>query len=198
MSTVQDIGASPDAVPAAPRPLPSETVVAAPEPPEASSGMLDVHPEMVALAWIAFGLIAAVLSKVLWKPVLKALESREAGIREALDGAEKARAEVAGAAKRSRAILDSAEKTSLEKVEEARRQADALRSEADRSSRELAEARVREAEARIASEVEQAGREVKTAVLADIAGSLEKVLAQELTPEQKRRYQDAMLREADL
>lgn len=87
--------------------------------------MVDVSGQMVVLTWITFGITAAVLYKVAWKPILNALDKREETIRAALDNAEKTRAElaaieqtraktVAEADSRARDILDKARQAAVE------------------------------------------------------------------------------------
>ncbi|MDA0577633.1 MAG: F0F1 ATP synthase subunit B [Verrucomicrobia bacterium] len=60
-----------------------------------SPNPMQLEGGMVVLTWIAFGIMAAVLYKVAWKPILAGLDAREGRIRQALDDADKARATLA-------------------------------------------------------------------------------------------------------
>lgn len=165
---------------------------------DAAGQMLDVKPEMMILAWIAFGLVAIALAKCLWKPVLQGLEKREEGIKEALDAAAKARTEVANTRRRIRDLQESAEKEARERVETATRQSSEILSSAQREATEAAEARLQEAERQIAVERESAIAAVQSETLRTLGPALERVLAQTLSDDEKRAYQEAMLRELKL
>lgn len=168
------------------------------EPPSAGQQMLNVKPEMMVLAWIAFGLVAVALAKFLWKPVLQGLEKREAGIKDALDAAERARADVASTQKRIRDLRESADKDIRERVDASIRQAAEIREAAQRDAAAEAARHLREAEDQIAIERRTAMAEVQAEALRTFGTTLERVLSQHLTEEQKRAYQDAMVKEIHL
>lgn len=151
-----------------------------------SSNVIDVSVPMVALTWVTFALLLLVLYKVAWKPILKVLDMREKGIRDALAAAEQARAEAGAAEARNRELLQAAEQESRKLVAEARIAAQ----ETGRIVRDQAEQRslalVEEARRDIASAVEQARSELRreTSDLAiEIAG---KVLAANMDTERNR------------
>jgi len=151
-----------------------------------SPNVIDVSVPMVALTWVTFALLLVVLYKVAWKPILKVLDMREKGIRDALASAEQARAEAALAEARNRELLQAAEQESRKLVAEARVAAQ----ETGRLVREQAEQRsqalVEEARREIASAVDQARVQLRreTADLAiEVAG---KVLAANMDTERNR------------
>lgn len=87
--------------------------------------VVDISGQMMILTWITFGITAAVLYKVAWKPILAALDKREESLRKAVDNAEKIRQEmasiedvrakvVAEADNRARDILDKARQAAVE------------------------------------------------------------------------------------
>jgi F-type H+-transporting ATPase subunit b len=94
-------------------------------------GPLDVDTSMVIWTWVTFAIVAFVLHKVAWKPILAALDSREGRIQKALDDAERASEE-------------------LHKIEET---CEALKSEAASESKQII-AKARDAAAEAASHVE--------------------------------------------
>lgn len=182
-------------------PSPSEAIAYEGQPvaeADASAQMLDVKPQMMLLAWMAFGLVAVALAKILWKPVLQGLEAREKDIREAQDAACKSRAEVAGTRRHIRELQENAEKDARERIETATRQSSAILETAQREAAAKAEATRLEAERQIAVEREGAVAAVQAETLRTLGPALERVLAQTLTDEQKRTYQEAMLRELKL
>lgn len=160
--------------------------------------MLNVKPQMMGLTWIAFGIVALALAKFLWKPLFQALEKREEGIQDALDAAEKARGDVVATRKRIRSLQETSDREARERVEAAKSQAEEIVQTARREAVEDAARRVEEAERQIAIERETVVAEVQRESLRTLGPVLEKVLAQQLTDEQKRAYQEAMLREVKL
>lgn len=171
---------------------------AAAGPPSAGEQMLNVKPEMMVLSWIAFGLVAVALAKFLWKPVLQGLEKREKGIQDALEAAERARADVANTQKRIRSLKEDADKDIRERVDASIRQAAEIRESAKRDAAAESARHLREAEAQIAAERQSAMAEVQAEALRTFGATLERVLSQQLTDEQKRAYQAAMVREMHL
>ena len=61
----------------------------------APTNPLSPDAQMVIWTWLTFGIVAFLLYKVAWKPILAALEAREDRIRQALKDADEARAAVA-------------------------------------------------------------------------------------------------------
>lgn len=166
--------------------------------PSAAEQMLNVKPQMMGLTWLAFGIVALALAKFLWKPLFQALEKREEGIKDALDAAEKARGDVAATRRRIRALQEASDREARERVDAAKSQAEEIVQEARREAVEDAARRVEEAERQIAIERETVVAEVQRESLRMLGPALEKMLAQQLTDEQKRAYQEAMLREVRL
>lgn len=62
--------------------------------------------------WVTFGVVATILYKVAWKPILAALDAREERIRKSLDDAEQARVQLEEMeATRKRMVVDAEEET---------------------------------------------------------------------------------------
>jgi F-type H+-transporting ATPase subunit b len=87
---------------------------------EGSPGVMDVSAPMMLLTWLTFFVLAFVLSRLAWKPILKALDMREKTIRRALEDAEKARAEAVETEARNRQSLQDAATEARRIVEDAR------------------------------------------------------------------------------
>jgi F-type H+-transporting ATPase subunit b len=90
---------------------------------ENSPGVVDISVSMMLLTWLTFLVLAFILSRVAWKPILKALDIREKTIRRALENAEKARTETAESEERNRQSLQAAMDEARRIVEDARRAA---------------------------------------------------------------------------
>ena len=105
--------------------------------------LMDVSPAMVGLTWITFLLMAFVLFKVAWKPIMKALDEREDSIRKALADAEKARAETAALEARQQQMLKDSLAESQRILDTARvaarQTAETIQSKASQDARELIE-----------------------------------------------------------
>lgn len=132
------------------------TEVPAPESHGASANVMDVQRPMVILTWVTFALLALVLYKVAWKPILAVLDQREKSIRDALAEAEKARAEAAATETRNREILKSAEQEARKLVAEARTAAQETARLVEAQAEQKAKAFLAEAVRDIDSATEQA------------------------------------------
>ena len=129
-----------------------------PSDAHSEKGPLNIDPLMVAWTWVTFTIVAFVLYKVAWKPILAALDAREKRIRNSLDDARRAKDE-------------------LEKIEET---CEALKIEAANESKEIV-SKARTAAAEAASHVEAKSNE-KIAIMyenaeRDIEAMTNKVVA---------------------
>ena len=84
-----------------------------------------VEPWLGTFGWsvITFLIVCFVLTKLAWKPLLKALDEREARIRESLEAADLARAETEQLHKEHQALMAEARKEATAIVEEGKRDA---------------------------------------------------------------------------
>jgi F-type H+-transporting ATPase subunit b len=78
---------------------------------------------MVILTWVTFGIVAAVLYKIAWKPILAGLDAREGKIRQSLDDADKAAKALADIDASRAAMIVQAEKDTQAMVAAARDEA---------------------------------------------------------------------------
>ena len=120
---------------------------------EAAGSMVsDVNTQMIVLTWITFGLLAALLYKVAWKPILGGLEKRENDIRKALDEAQKAREELAQVGITTQRMIADADAKAKEIVDAARKGAADMVASIQAKAREEAQMMV-----------DAAGREIESA-----------------------------------
>jgi len=133
---------------------PPETVAhtAVPSHLPQEPGMLDVSGPMMLITAISFGILAFILYKIAWKPILKGLDEREASIRKSLDDAEKARAELMAVEARTRQMMA-----------EARAEGESIISAARKSAVELANAVEKRAQEKTVAMTEEARREIVAA-----------------------------------
>lgn len=70
--------------------------------------------------WITFGVVAYVLYKIAWKPILAALDARETTIRNALDDADEAREKLATIDETKNKLIHEAEEEAKQIIADAR------------------------------------------------------------------------------
>ena len=165
--------------------------------PVAASPLIEVVPGLMIWTLVAFGLTVFVLKRVAFGPIQKAIDARRDRIRQALDEADRARAEARRLLEEHRSLVAQARGDAEEILAEARRVADAQRervreeTEADRQRR-LEDTR-RQIEAETVRALEQIRNEV--ADLALIATG--KVTGKVLTDDDHRRLIDEAIGELD-
>ncbi len=131
--------------------------MAAPE--SGVDAVLAIAPRMTILTWLSFLVVAWILYRTTWKPILNALEAREGRIRKALEDA-------AAAEKKAEELRLRNEAAVKEANEAARRMVDEARRLADDSAKAIQERTRQQADQMI----EEARREIETAVAKAQAG----------------------------
>ena len=174
----------------------TEAVAGVPEPiQKLQTDVMQVSEPMVLLTWLAFGIAAVCLHKLLWKPILGAVAKREQSISDALGGAADARREMAESGTRSRKMIEQAAEEARGMAERASREAAASVARADREAKLVAQRRLAEAELAVAAEQRKAAEAVRLDAAMHLSETIETLLRQKLTDEQKRVYQADILKE---
>lgn len=161
-------------------------------------GGMSFEAQMVGLTWIAFLISAIVLGKLLWKPILKFVEAREAEIEGSLEDAAKARKAAEEADKKAAETIEAAE---LKAKAEADAQAAAARQHVatmEAEAREQIAAKRKVAEEALAEERTATLRKLSEQAGGEIAFALEKLLPGLLTEEQRTAYQERIASELTL
>ncbi len=127
--------------------------------------LVKFDPGLIFWTWTTFFIVLAILAKKAWGPMIKALENREAGIRDALAAADKARQEAAGMTARYEEEIQKSRQEAQAMMAEARSSADKLRAELEENAKQQAKALMQKAQDQIAADREQAMREVRAAVV---------------------------------
>ncbi len=158
----------------------------------ASTSAIEVSGNMVLLTWTAFLIAAILLHRLAWKPILRALDKRERDIRTALDEAALAHQQAGNSAAESRKIvaeaMDRARAMTEETRQAAERSATRIEKEAQDKSRRLIEDANQEIKAAQNRAIEDLRREAATLAIQ----LSEQMLAEQLTPEQRRTYEQRM------
>ena len=136
-----------------------------------SSEIMKPDVSIAVLTWITFLIMTAILYKVAWKPILKALDLRENSIRKALEDADKARAETAAAEEKRKTMIQDAEAQSRRMLAEARAAADEATRAIESRARDEAKNLVNDAKREITTATEKARQELRKET-ADLALAL--------------------------
>jgi F-type H+-transporting ATPase subunit b len=165
-------------------------------PHDASAALLAVSGPLMILTWITFMVVAFVLYKVAWKPVMAALEQRERSIRKSLADAEAARVEAASTDMRNRESLQATEAEARQLVAEARAAAEAATLAIQARAQQESQAMIEGARREIESATRQA-RQALRVETADLAVRLAtKVVGDSMDPARHRELVDRLLKEA--
>jgi F-type H+-transporting ATPase subunit b len=113
---------------------------------------------------IIFSLLFLLLAKFAWKPILTALKDREQSIQQALDAAERAKAEMAALKADNEKLLREARDERDKILREARDAANRLHDQAQANAKKNADKIIEDAKAIIQTEKQAALRDVRTQV----------------------------------
>jgi F-type H+-transporting ATPase subunit b len=141
------------------------------------------------IIWQAFVflLLVLLLSKFAWKPILNSLKERETSIQQALDAAEKARAEMARLQADNEKLLKEARDERDKMLKEARDTANRIIDEARAEARKSADKIIDDARQAIQLEKQAALREVKVQVARFSLQIAEKLLKKNLESDKAQK-----------
>ncbi len=156
--------------------------------------LVKFDPGLIFWTWITFFLVMAILAWKAWRPMIDALEKREAGIREALAAADQAKADALEATAQYEQQLQAGRKEAQQLVADARTAAGKLRSDLEKDARRQAEELVASAREQIAADRDRALRDIQATVVdlsVEIAG---KVVERNLSTADNRKLAEETLR----
>lgn len=134
-----------------------------------------------------FLLLVLLLSKMAWKPILSSLKEREASIQEALDSAEKAKAEMAALKADNEKLLRDARDERDKILRDARDAAGRLHDQAQADARKNADKIIEDAKAIIQTEKAAALRDVKAQVAMFSIEIAEKIMKKNLAGDKAQK-----------
>ncbi|MGB5243451.1 MAG: F0F1 ATP synthase subunit B [Lutimonas sp.] len=148
---------------------------------------------------ILFVLLVWLLNKFAWKPILNAVNSREEGIKKALEEADKARQEMAELNASNEKILKEARAEREKMLKEAREIKDSMITEAKDEAKVQASKIIEQAKVTIENEKLSAITELRNQVAELSIGIAEKLIKEELSNKDKQvKLIEKMLDEAPL
>jgi len=160
-----------------------------------------ITPEFGLIFWTAltFAILLFVLKKFAWKPILGAIGSREDGIKEALESAEKARLEMQNLNADNERILKEARAERELLLKDAREIKTKMITDAKDEAQVQANKMIEQAQVAIESEKKTAMAELKNHVAGLSVEIAEKVIKEELSDKDKQlKLVESMLDEAKL
>lgn len=157
---------------------------------------IDIKTGPILWTIINFVLLLVLLRAVAWKPIIKALESRESSINDALNRAEKATSEAERIMAENQKTLQRAEEESQKVLRDSREFAERLHAEATQHAQEEGRRILDQAQQEIERSKQQALNELRTEVATLAVGGAEKILRQSLDAERQKHVVDQYLNEA--
>jgi F-type H+-transporting ATPase subunit b len=156
-----------------------------------------ITPEIGTVIWtiITFVLLALLLGRFAWKPLLATLAEREKTIAESLEKAQKARAEGEEILRRNQEILTQARRETGAIIEQGKREAEAMRAEILAQARKESQDLVEQGKKQVQYEQKQAMEQLRRQV-ADLAiKAAERLIARSLDDRTQRELVDEYVRD---
>lgn len=160
-----------------------------------------VTPAIGLIFWmiVSFSILLFILSKFAWKPILGALKERETSIADALNEANKARAEMAQLTAKNEELLNEAKEERNKILHDAREAAEKVKAEILAKANKEAEDKLRQAIREIDTQKKAAIAEVKNTVGLMALEIAEKVIRKELKGNNEQvAYVNTLAKEAGL
>jgi F-type H+-transporting ATPase subunit b len=155
--------------------------------------MFEMNPGLIIWTTVTFVILAAVLAKFAWKPMLKMLGEREDQIRDALAQAEKARTDAAEMMKQNEKNLTRAEAEYQKMIREGRALAEKLKDDIVAKARQQGEQELKRANEEIQRNLESAKLQLRSEV-ADLAiRAAEKILDETLDETKQKKLVDKFI-----
>jgi F-type H+-transporting ATPase subunit b len=158
-----------------------------------------VQPDPGLFIWtiVTFLVLLTLLARFAWGPLLKALDTRQDGIRKALDDAQQARVELERLHQESIQIIRNARAEAEGIISQSRSDADRLREEMKQKARTEGAAIVRSAERQIQLETARALQQIRHEAVDLSVTIASKLIGRNLTKEDNARLIDEALKQIE-
>ena len=156
-----------------------------------------VQPDPGLFIWtiVTFLVLLGLLAKFAWKPLLKALESRQELIRKSLDDAQQAKADLERLQRESAEIIRQAHVNAESIIAKGRSDAERLGEEMRQKAREEANGIVKNAERQIQVETRKAMQEIRNEAVDLSVAVASKILERQISKQDNERLIDETLRQ---
>ena len=153
----------------------------------AAGGLTDINWTLFWATLVLFGIFAFVMSKLAWKPLLAMIEEREKGVRDSVEGAQRASAEAQALLAQHQELLREGGRQREEIIKRAISDAEQLKADLSAQARSEADQILSKAKEQIEREKRQAIQELRGQV-ADLAiEAASRIVTSSLTPEAQRK-----------
>ncbi len=158
-----------------------------------------VQPDPGLFIWtiVTFLVLLALLSKFAWRPLLKALESRQASIKKSLDDAQLARQELERLHQESAKIIRQARLDGESIIAQSRSDAERLRGELAQKAKEEADGIIRRAQQQIQLETRLALQQIRHEVVDLSVMIASKLLERHVSKADDQRLIDETLKQIE-
>lgn len=144
---------------------------------------------------VSFGVVAFLLYKFAFKPILATMDDRNAKIAEGLRHAEEMKAKLADAEKQHAETVKKAALEAQRVIDEARATAKSLIDRETKQATDKTQQMIAKAEQAIELERKKMLADVREEISRLVALTAQRVLARELPPEERKRYTESAARE---
>lgn len=162
---------------------------------DGGGSLIDVSPGLIFWTIITFVILLFILKKVAWKPILFALDQREAAIKDSLEKAEKAQEEARKVLEENKANIQKAEEESKKIINQSREYAEKLKEQMLQEGKEQSKKIVEDATTEIERKKEAAFEELKTHVAEIAIQAAEKIMNANLNKDAQKKIADKFIGE---
>lgn len=158
-----------------------------------------VQPDPGLFIWtiLTFLVLLGLLAKFAWTPLLAALDSRQQGIRKALDDAQTAKQELERLEQESAAIIRKARAEAEALIAQSRADGDRLREELRQKAKAEADGILRNAERQIQLETGRALQQIRTEAVDLSVMIASKIIQRNISKEDNQRLIDEALKQVE-
>ncbi|HUL44192.1 MAG TPA: F0F1 ATP synthase subunit B [Bacteroidota bacterium] len=157
--------------------------------------MLEPNPGLILWTIVTFLVLLFLLRKYAWKPLLDALQQREASVRRSVEQAEQAKQEAEQLVEEHRKQLEQAEHEGHRILNESRTLADKLKGEILESAQKQSQRMIEQARAEIGRDKDAALSQLRHEVASLAVQAAGKILDETLDDQKHRKIVDNYLKE---
>ncbi len=152
-----------------------------------NGGLFSIDPGLSIWTWVIFGLLFIILRKYAWTPMMNSIKARERLVADTIDNARKTREELEKIAEAQKAMIREAQNEASKIIQEGRKNAESTAQLVIDRARKEAQAALDDAKAKIATEKENALKQIKNQTIELVINTSEKLIEESLNDETHRK-----------
>lgn len=157
---------------------------------------LDIQTGPILWTILNFLILLLLLGKIAWKPIMKALETRESTINDALNRAELAKSEAERILTENQSAMRKAEEESQRVLRESREHVERMQTDTMQKAQDESRRLLEQAHMEIERSKQQALNELRAEVATLAVGAAEKILNESLDADRHKRLVDNYITQA--